>query len=95
MAAVGYRRSRAELRKKPRRQFHYQAKILTSETGPAHQCAIADISETGARLVLQADEELPKRFMLLLSPRGEPRRVCRLVWRDGVTVGVEFPGEQS
>jgi hypothetical protein len=94
MVAVEQRRS-AELRKKPRRQFHYHAKILTSETGPVRQCAIADISETGARLVLQVDEELPQRFMLLLSSRGEARRICRLVWCDGVTVGVEFPDGHS
>jgi hypothetical protein len=95
MVAVGNYRERAELRKKPRRQFHYGAKILTSEKGPWRPCALADVSETGARIVLERDEELPDRFLLSLSPRGDTRRVCRVVWRKGTTVGVKFAGTQS
>ena len=91
MGAIAGRRTGNELRKKPRRQFHYQAKILTSETGRPSACAIADISQTGARIVLAADEELPRQFLLLLSSQGSARRRCRLVWREGLTVGVEFP----
>ena len=88
-------RSAAELRKKPRRQFSYRARILASESGPASNCAIADISQTGARIVLERDEDLPKKFILLLSDRGDARRVCRLVWRHGLTLGVEFPAGHS
>lgn len=92
MGGVGVRRAGTELRKMPRRQFHFRAKILTGRTGPLHACSIADISERGARLVLDDEAELPDRFLLLLSPQGEARRVCRLVWCDGPTVGVEFAG---
>jgi hypothetical protein len=80
-----------ELRRKPRRQFHYNANILTDGKSPARTCAIADISETGARLLLESDSELPDRFILLLSRNGDARRKCRVVWRDGLVVGVEFP----
>jgi len=80
-----------ELRRKPRRQFHYYAKILTSAKGKPRNCQIADISESGARIILERDEDLPSRFLLLLSLRGETRRVCRVVWRKGLTVGVQFP----
>jgi hypothetical protein len=90
MVVVGNYRTRAELRKKPRRQFHYRAKILTSRAGPPHACSIADISQTGARIVLGHDEELPQRFVLLLSGNGDARRICRLIWQDGLSVGVEF-----
>ena len=54
-------------------------------------CAIADISESGARLALEHDGELPDTFVLLLTASGGPRRHCRVVWRDGLTVGVKFP----
>ncbi|HTV35478.1 MAG TPA: PilZ domain-containing protein [Xanthobacteraceae bacterium] len=91
MALTAGRRAGTELRKNPRRQFHYQAKILTSETGRPSACAIADISECGARIILAMDEELPPSFLLLLSSQGSTRRICRLVWQDGLTVGVEFP----
>ncbi len=95
MAAAGTSRTRAELRRKPRRQFHYSARILTKKNGSARTCSIADISETGARIVLAKDEELPDRFVLLLSATGEARRICRVVWRTGLTVGVQFPDNGS
>jgi hypothetical protein len=91
MVVVGNFRNRAELRKKPRRQFHYNASILTDGTSPPRTCAIADISETGARLLLESDSELPDRFLLLLSRNGDARRKCRVVWRNGLAIGVEFP----
>lgn len=90
MTAIAARRAGNELRKKPRRQFHYQARILTSPDAKPSVCAIADISQSGARIVLAADEELPRRFLLLLSSRGGARRICHVVWREGLAVGVEF-----
>lgn len=79
----------SELRRKPRRPLHYRARILLSKKGQPRSCSIEDISESGARIVLQKDEELPNRFLLLLSPRGAAR-LCREVWRNELTVGVEF-----
>ena len=90
MVMTGNYRSRAELRKKPRRPFHYAAKILVDGTTPPQKCTIADVSQTGARIVLEADNELPDRFVLVFARDGTPRRRCRVVWRNGTTVGVEF-----
>ena len=87
--AVGSYRAQSELRKKPRRQFHYPARILIDKKGQSRPCSVQDISESGARIVLQKDERLPKRFLLLLASRGTAR-VCREVWRDELTVGIEF-----
>ena len=78
-----------EQRRKPRRPLRYRARILFSKNGQPRSCNIADISESGARIVLQRDEELPDRFLLILSPRSAAR-VCREVWRDDLTIGVEF-----
>jgi hypothetical protein len=94
MDNVGKSSAGNELRKKPRRQFQYRAQILTSENGPPHGCSIVDISQRGARIVLDNNEELPKRFLLLLSWQGNARRICRLVWQEGSTAGVEFPDER-
>jgi PilZ domain len=94
MVVVGNYRNRAELRKKPRRQFHYNASVLL-DAKSLQPCAIADISATGARLVLATECQLPERFILLLTPSGEARRHCRLVWRNGLAVGVEFPTPQD
>ena len=87
--------ARPELRAKSRRQFHYNASVLIDGTSPPRPCAIADISETVARLVLAKECELPERFVLLLTRRGEARRLCRLVWRNGLSAGVEFPTPPS
>lgn len=89
MVISGNYRNRAELRKRPRRQFHYVAKIVI-DAGVPRPCTISDISQTGARLVLEKEETLPEHFILLLSVSGGARRRCRLVWRTGMTVGVEF-----
>lgn len=78
------------MRRKPRRQFHYEAKIVTGESDPLIGCTIADVSHSGARLVLDNDDNLPDKFTLLLSRNGRARRRCRVVWRTGLTVGVEF-----
>jgi hypothetical protein len=91
MVVVGNFRNQAELRKKPRRQFHYNASLLIEGEKLPCPCAIIDVSESGARLQLEADCELPERFILLLTKGGEARRHCRLVWRDGLFVGVAFP----
>jgi hypothetical protein len=91
MVVVGNYRTHAELRKKPRRQFHYNAQIFADKKTPPLACAIADISESGARLALEHDVELPDTFMLLLTANGGARRHCRIVWRTGMTIGVEFP----
>ena len=91
MVVVGNYRNQAELRKKPRRQFHYNASVLLGAKSVPQPCAIADISATGARIVLATVCELPERFILLLTRSGEARRHCRLVWRNGLAAGVEFP----
>jgi hypothetical protein len=52
-------------------------------------CMVTNISDTGARLYSDAD--MPDAFTLSLS--GEDvsvRRECRVVWRLGGELGVEF-----
>jgi hypothetical protein len=93
--AIGNPSNRAELRRKPRRQFHYNASVLLDATSQPCRCSISDISETGARIVLESECELPERFILLLTSSGEARRHCRLVWRNGLAAGVEFPAHYS
>ena len=91
MVAVGNFRDRAELRRKPRRQFHYNASILMEGAPLPCPCEIVDISETGARIAIETECDLPERFVLLLTRTGEARRLCKVVWRNGLTFGVTFP----
>ncbi len=91
MVLVGNYRNHTELRRNPRRQFNYNARILIDSSSPLIACAIVDISESGARISLEAGQTLPETFTLLLTRNGRTRRQCRVVWRDGQTLGVEFP----
>lgn len=90
MVVVGSYRTRSEMRKKPRRSFHYNARIVMDKVTQVG-CEIADISHNGARLTLASEVELPPDFVLLLTRNGGARRHCRLIWREGLTVGVAFP----
>jgi len=95
MAGSADPRGHAESRKERRRAFQYDAKILTELKNPARSCKIADISQTGARLILDSEDQLPDRFFLLLSQNGAARRNCRIIWQDGATAGVEFTNARS
>ena len=87
---TGNYRSGAELRQKARQQFHYRASILVDNDPTPRSCAIADISESGAKVSLDTAAELPEQFVLLLTSTGSARRLCNVVWRTGTTVGVKF-----
>lgn len=52
-------------------------------------CFIVDISATGARLGVDAVDELPEHFTLVLSKQGA-QRPCRAVWRSSNQIGVKF-----
>jgi hypothetical protein len=62
--------------------------------GAKRDCVLVDISESGARLALEAPAEIPETFCLFLSPGGEVRRDCRIAWRSDKQVGVQFVGVQ-
>jgi PilZ domain-containing protein len=66
-----------------------QREDFIDKTTPPIACSISDISESGARLAL------PETFMLLLTANGGARRHCRVVWREGLMIGVEFPEHRS
>ncbi len=51
-------------------------------------CWVSDVSDGGARL--HAEFEVPDEFILVLPGRNGGRRECRVVWRLGHEVGVEF-----
>ena len=90
MVVIGKFRDKSDLRKKRRQPIRYGARILLDQRGSTKPCLISDISETGARLVTEQDEELPDKFILLLTPASQARRTCKLVWRNGKVIGVSF-----
>ena len=79
-----------ERRRAPRRPLTATGWIVTDGRGPPAVCVLWDVSRTGARLSLMEPEKLPEKFLLLFSRDGYPGVGCRVVWRSGMNVGVEY-----
>ncbi len=78
-------------RQSPRLVINRMAKFHAGVGSLPRDCMVTDISERGARLY--SDIDMPERFTLSLSGDGTNiRRECRVVWRLGGELGVEFVG---
>lgn len=77
-------------RKSLRRHFGYPGRIHFEDGVPPRPCTIVDMSETGAQLDVPGDGEVPGEFSLLIGGNSHVRRHCRVVWRSGNRVGVQF-----
>ena len=78
-----------EKRKAVRRTMRYTAWIVMAP-GQLQGCALADMSDTGARLDVENPDGTPDTFTLWLSSNGSARRKCNLIWRSDRQVGVAF-----
>ena len=54
------------------------------------ECTVWDLSQTGARLVVDAPESIPDVFHIYMTLDFSSRRQCRVVWRSEHQIGVEF-----
>ncbi|WP_249159027.1 PilZ domain-containing protein [Bradyrhizobium tropiciagri] len=56
------------------------------------ECAIEDVAEDGAKLIVGSSIEglQLKEFFLLLSTKGLAYRRCKLAWVNGDQIGVIF-----
>ncbi len=82
--------NRQNIRKATRKALHYSAWIDLADGSPLRDCMLADISESGAKLKLSTAMEIPDNFRLLLTRDGHSNRLCQVVWREGVDVGIKF-----
>jgi PilZ domain len=77
-----------ERRRHERHTINRVAKIQSAGS-LARDCLVTDISESGARLYAEGIV-IPDEFVLLLTGVKTMRRECRVVWRLGNEIGVEF-----
>ena len=59
--------------------------------GRTTPCIVRALSETGARLVVYSPDRIPSRFRLFIE-LAHVEVDCRLAWRKGKEIGVEFMG---
>jgi hypothetical protein len=72
-----------DLRKSPRHEVHYLGLLDLGRDATPVNCIICDISATGAKLTIGA-QEVPDEFVLVF------RRRCRVTRRDDGQVAVKF-----
>ena len=82
-----------ESRLSDRRTVSRHAKLQLADGSLPRDCVVIDISEGGARLHVEG-LEAPDRFVLLISDKagGARPRNCKVIWRRGFELGVEFLG---
>jgi hypothetical protein len=81
-----------ERRRSLREDAGYSAWIDLGDGTPPRLCAVLDVSEDGARVLLASAVALPEEFSLVFTKYGTIRRRCRLVWRSGAEFGVNYLG---
>jgi hypothetical protein len=55
----------------------------------ARPCILANFSNAGAKITGVVPATIPDEFMLTITPHGRKRK-CRVRWRYGEAVGIEF-----
>ena len=79
---------RPKLKRETRMRRHQWAWVTLDGEATVYACRVFDVSQNGAKLVIDVAAEVGTRFGLALVP-SHPRQ-CEIVWRRGRTLGVKF-----
>ena len=75
-----------------RRRVLKEGKIIINPPSGTVDVKIRDLSETGAKLEIQAATPIPEKFALIIVADGTVTPT-EVMWRKGDLVGVHFCGE--
>jgi len=75
-------------RRAPRQKVFKGARISFSHLGTSVECTVRNLSVSGALLTVENQLGIPDEFDLLMP--DQPIRHCRVAWRRGNRIGVEF-----
>src|ERR1700686_4244219 len=89
------REQRREFRKAKRTPRRQAAWVVLDGGCSRFSCVMWDISEGGARIAAARAHVLPDEFGLFLTKDGKSRLLCRVAWRRGGQVGVQFVDEAA
>ncbi len=78
-----------EKRKDHRQALKYPARIDLDDGNPPVPCLLMDVSQSGARVIIEG-HDLPETFTLLLAGASGTQRRCKVIWRDGNNFGARF-----
>jgi hypothetical protein len=82
---------RADRRSATRSTASRNATIVAEQGSTTMECLVADISNSGARLLVKNPDAVPDRFGLTIAtPVSRQVRRCRVVRRRPVELGVAF-----
>jgi hypothetical protein len=79
-----------ETRKSLRKSMGAKAWIRLDGGFSVRPCVVADLSDTGVRIVIDAPETIAGIFSLLMSRNAGSGQRCRVKWRRGSQIGAEF-----
>ena len=74
----------------------YSARIMAIDGTWQRDCSIGDVSEVGAKLIIQGSiiGIETNEFFLVLSSTGNAHRRCERIWINGDEIGVRFLRDQ-
>jgi hypothetical protein len=78
-----------ESRNSPRELILQTARIRAADRTDVVDCAVLNISESGACILVPAGAEISEMFELAID-HEEAIRHCRRIWQDGARLGVTF-----
>lgn len=83
----------SDLRKHPRQLTLQTAKIFIDSHSPAIPCAVLNISDGGACVLLPTKTYVPGMFDLAIDHKNTLHE-CRVAWRHGDKIGVAFAASE-
>jgi len=72
-----------------RRKVNQDAWISLEGDFAARKCTVVDISDSGAKLKIEDPRFIRPEFRLKFSRTDHGRR-CKVAWRKGLLLGIEF-----
>ena len=82
-----------ERRKDFRVEWNCPATIHDSERNLARPCILSNFSNGGAQITGVRADTIPDEFILQIT--HDDVRKCRVIWRAGDTLGVEFTRQEG
>jgi len=80
----------AEKRRAPRQDVSCKGMIHDMQGSVIAPCVMTNVSASGAKLTMEAANNVPDTFVLGLARNASVRRQCEVVWRAPKSIGVRF-----